>query len=40
MANKDTLSFLPKLTEPLIINSAPKISKASPIIKKNKFTKN
>ena len=40
IANKETFSFLPKLTEPLIINSAQKIRSVKPIINKNKFTKN
>ena len=33
IANKETLNFLPKLMEPLTINSAPKTNKVSPINK-------
>ena len=32
IANKETFNFLPKLTEPLIINSAPNIKRAKPTI--------
>ena len=39
IANKDTFSFFPKLTEPLIISSAPKIKRVKPIINKKRFTK-
>ena len=38
IANKETFNFFPKLTEPLIINSAPKTNNPKPINKKNKFT--
>ena len=38
IANKETFNFFPKLTEPLIINSAPKIKKPRPINKKIEFT--
>ena len=38
IANSETFNFLPKLIEPLIIRSAPKISKLRPINKKIKFT--
>ena len=37
-ANKETFNFLPRLIDPLIIISAPKISKAKPINNKIKFT--
>ena len=40
IANKETFNFLPRLTEPLIINSAPKTRNIKPTINNNKFTKN